>query len=323
MSQLDPALSVVVPTYRRIESLARTLRALGAQDLRGIEIVVVDQNPAGFLDEALAAFDVRHVRQEEPNASSARNLGFVRSSGARVLFLDDDLVPHPRFCREVLSLMDSHPEVRCVIPALYDDDALTRPAHAVQFVGRHAARPDLGWVAIAMSAAIAFDREYFRDSGGFDELLFRHARAGEDHELVHRMALRGQRVWLDRRLRIFHDEGVPGGAEMRTVAAAESRRRAIWSWVLRERCDGASPPNLDVLSLLRLCRVSFLNRRRIGRPSEMLLGARILRDALRESREILRRERPIHAGVLRVDHLARYAGHEFDGLAPGPLRPLT
>jgi hypothetical protein len=65
--------------------------------------------------------------------------------------------------------------------------------------------------------------------------------------------------------------------------------------------------------MFRLCRVSFLNRRRIQRPGEALLGMRLLREAIRASRDVFQSERPVPAGPLAIDHLARYEASAGSG----------
>src|SRR5262249_2970791 len=97
-AEMNIELSIIIPTFRRKESLYRLLdRLVVQQDVRA-EILVVDQNPAGYLED-LERFgrDVKQVMLAEPNASQARNVGFLASRGGIVLFVDDDLVPEPDF----------------------------------------------------------------------------------------------------------------------------------------------------------------------------------------------------------------------------------
>jgi GT2 family glycosyltransferase len=58
-------LSVVIPTYGRVAPLARLLASIAAQTVAPDEVIVVDQNAPGFLDEIIAG-DVIHLRLAEP-----------------------------------------------------------------------------------------------------------------------------------------------------------------------------------------------------------------------------------------------------------------
>jgi GT2 family glycosyltransferase len=91
----SPALSVVIPTHRRLASLLRLLGALDAQDYPRelLEIlVIVDGDPATA--EALAGRpSLRVLEQPHGGPAAARNLGIAHARGELVLFLDDDVVP--------------------------------------------------------------------------------------------------------------------------------------------------------------------------------------------------------------------------------------
>lgn len=107
---MSPMVSVVMPTYRRPDLLARCLRALVSQTLPGpdYEIVVADDGP----DDDTRATVARLAAQArathgpavryEPRApdgakgpAAARNRGWRAARGAIVAFTDDDTVPWP------------------------------------------------------------------------------------------------------------------------------------------------------------------------------------------------------------------------------------
>jgi hypothetical protein len=92
--------SIVIPTYRRPELLARTLAGCQAQqgiENEHVEIVVVDNDPAqsarGPVDAAAAqsgAIAVRYVAEPRPGISHARNTGVAHAAGRYIAFIDDD-----------------------------------------------------------------------------------------------------------------------------------------------------------------------------------------------------------------------------------------
>ena len=72
-----PLVSVIVPTHNRAHLLERTLRSVLAQDVRDLEVIVVDD---GSTDETreLAVADARVIAVHNPQpvgVSAARNAG--------------------------------------------------------------------------------------------------------------------------------------------------------------------------------------------------------------------------------------------------------
>ena len=92
--------SVVIPTYRRIETLFPVLDALAAQvGAPAFEVVVIDDGSGDETAARLAAFrppyPFRFFSQENGGPASARNRGVREATGDVVLFLGDDTVPEP------------------------------------------------------------------------------------------------------------------------------------------------------------------------------------------------------------------------------------
>ncbi len=102
-------ISIVVPTYNRIEMLLRVLDALGTQiDAPSFEVIVVND---GSKDETIASVEQGKVSnrwpfpftfrtQENGGPGRARNHGVTLASGRFVIFIGDDTVPEPRFLAE-------------------------------------------------------------------------------------------------------------------------------------------------------------------------------------------------------------------------------
>ncbi|MEJ7810920.1 MAG: glycosyltransferase [Gemmatimonadaceae bacterium] len=99
---MAPAVSVVVPTHNRRDSVLRLLAALERQPRAAdtLEAVVVAD---GCTDDTVAAlhgvafsFPVRVLEQfPGRGAAAARNLGAAHATGALLVFLDDDIEPGP------------------------------------------------------------------------------------------------------------------------------------------------------------------------------------------------------------------------------------
>jgi glycosyltransferase involved in cell wall biosynthesis len=314
-------LSIIVPTYRRNESLPRLLDALSKQTLSSIEVIVVDQNPddsdpdwlIGFRD----ALSLRRILLDQPNASTARNIGYHQSSGEVLLFIDDDLVPTPEFCARGIEILEEHPAtVKCLCPIIVVDGQDTGHGHIIPESRLDATT--LVRLKNSITAAVFFTREYFQKSGGFDELLFRYARSAEDQELFLRMTMKGMTYWLDQSLRIDHDETVAGGCELRTNPYWNSRERCIKAWVLRHRIHGNKRGQLSLSDLVVLSRSAWLNRGVIaGGVQRIIKNVRLLLAAIRESRDVIQPYLDSYSSVETINHLSRTAD---SGLVPADDR---
>ncbi len=92
--------SVVIPTFRRAETLFPVLDALAAQvDPPEFEVVVVDDGSGDDTLPRLRAYrppyPFRFFSQENAGPATARNRGVREARGAVVVFLGDDTVPEP------------------------------------------------------------------------------------------------------------------------------------------------------------------------------------------------------------------------------------
>ena len=94
MTEVD--VSVVVPTFRRLEMLKEALLSALAQEGVTVEVVVVDDSPEGSaraVVEALGDSRVLYVRNDPPSGGRpalVRNAGWPKARGRFLHFLDDD-----------------------------------------------------------------------------------------------------------------------------------------------------------------------------------------------------------------------------------------
>ncbi|OVE82302.1 hypothetical protein BVY04_01280 [bacterium M21] len=114
MSEL---VSVIIPTYNRVDYLPDALESVRAQTYRPIEVLVVDD---GSTDETKAwitdwsqqysaeDFIVRYLVQENQGAPVARNYGVREAAGKYVQFLDsDDALGTGKLTHQVAYLQDN------------------------------------------------------------------------------------------------------------------------------------------------------------------------------------------------------------------------
>lgn len=96
---MKPELTVVIPTYNRIDTLRYVVPSLLRQDLRGdrYEIVVADSNSndgtAEYLAEVATTYPrLRHLPGPYTGRAMARNAGIEAARGDVVMFTDADII---------------------------------------------------------------------------------------------------------------------------------------------------------------------------------------------------------------------------------------
>jgi glycosyltransferase involved in cell wall biosynthesis len=95
--------SIVIPTFRRPDSLVTAVRSWLAVDFPSsdFEIIVVDDDGRGLARRVVihacsgSPVDLRFVEGDRTGAASARNLGAARASGRILVFADDDIIVRP------------------------------------------------------------------------------------------------------------------------------------------------------------------------------------------------------------------------------------
>jgi GT2 family glycosyltransferase len=199
MTTRDPAVTVVIPTRHRPDSLSRAIEALASQDLPAceIEVVVVDdgdgRSPAAR--EWPTGLPVRVARTHGRGAAAARNLGADAARAPLLLFLDDDIEASP-------GLVRAHLAAHRAGASITIGDLPARPAAATGFF---AITLRTWWEAMfaemrppghrftfrdVLTGNCAIDARLFHRVGGFDATLACH----EDYELGYRVIQAGARV---------------------------------------------------------------------------------------------------------------------------------
>jgi GT2 family glycosyltransferase len=191
--------SVVIPTYNRLDRLKRVLSALEAQTcaLDCFEVVVVSDGSTdgtnAYLETLNTPLDLQVVAQANRGVAAARNQGVARACGQIILFLDDDVVPAPTLITEhlqthtrsaddvvVLGPMLSPPDFTMTPWVHYEQAMLYKQYRAMQ-AGDWEPTPRQFYTGNASLA-----RQHIINTGGFDETFYR----AEDVEFAYRLATR-------------------------------------------------------------------------------------------------------------------------------------
>jgi GT2 family glycosyltransferase len=212
----SPAISIIIPTRNRCESLRRTLDALKTQTLAplAMEVVVVldectDETKA-MLEGYQTNFSLRTFTLDSRRGPAiARNIGARSARAALLLFLDDDVVPDPHLVQVHLDAHQRNPHsvvlgpYRPILQRGADCFRLMQymwwndKFRSLQQYGHRFSYTDI------LSGNLSIEARRFRELGGFDE---RFPVAHEDYELGIRLIEAGLNVVMDRNATAHHYE---------------------------------------------------------------------------------------------------------------------
>ena len=134
--------SVLIASYRRPESLARCLRALGSQDLVPGEVLVIWQAADEATRQAVEElskgfpFPLRAIHSPQAGIVPAENAGLAQATGDVVLLTDDDAIPPPDWVAKHLKHYVD-PSVGAVGSPIrnFDSDTAPRPFRTAARIG--------------------------------------------------------------------------------------------------------------------------------------------------------------------------------------------
>ncbi len=111
-------ISVVIATYNRAHTIARSLESVLRQTHRDIEVLVIDDGSMDGTDEVIRKITDSRVRcvklEKNQGASVARNRGIKEANGDYILIWDSDDVLYPNALEKILDVFKKHPEYSVV-----------------------------------------------------------------------------------------------------------------------------------------------------------------------------------------------------------------
>ena len=180
-------LSVIIPCYNQAALLHRALASVAAQNVAGVETIVVDDGSTEDVRSVALGFtpQPRYVRQSNQGLAAARNRGLGAARGSLLIFLDADDRLLDGGIAAGLACLRRHPDAAFVFGGYSNvsiDGREVRPP--VKPVPRSVGFADfLRRNVIGMHGAVLYRREALLKAGGFDPGL----RFCEDYDLYLRL----------------------------------------------------------------------------------------------------------------------------------------
>lgn len=249
-------LSIVVPTYNRLETLQYVIPSLLAQSIapERYEIIVADSNSKDGTAEYLASQPrVRHLPGAYTGRAGARNAGIAAATGRIVLFNDSDIIASPDLLERHLA---RHERSQCAIVGLevqvrsYEEYLAKSKVPPARDSLHPPNRKRLSWLYFLTGNASVAKRD-LDAVGGFDESFTGYGH--EDLELGYRLEASGVPIVYEPKAVSFHlqDVGFEDQKSKMELAGRSTVRfyRKHPAFVVKLRL-GMTPLSLGVHALL-------------------------------------------------------------------------
>ncbi|HPO13499.1 MAG TPA: glycosyltransferase family 2 protein [Candidatus Hydrogenedentes bacterium] len=210
------ALSVVICTFNRADSLRRALETVIRQEpgTFSTEVVVVDDGSMDHTRQVVeelaqnSVVPVRYVREDsKAGIAVARNRGVNEAQGAWVVFFDDDQLADPDWLKQLMAVAEEKSAALVGGARKLDvpEDQLFRLGPVCRAVlGENVYPPQpekLCGKDLPTTGNLLISKKVFETAGMFDTSL---VSSGEDADLIHRARRAGFEIWTAPRAMVAH-----------------------------------------------------------------------------------------------------------------------
>lgn len=241
MPSYSPQVSVIVAAYNHARFLPQALESVLSQDLGAeqFEVLVIDDGSTDATPEVLRGYTSRLMVLTQPHQglAAACNAGFATARGEYLARVDADDLVEPSWLRQMLEVLECHPEACCVYPdyvqLLTDGTAQPMPA-------------DEGNLFSLLACGVVFRAEAVRAVGGLRPLYW------EEYDLYLRLQAHGTFVHLSEPLYLYRRHSLNMTADERARMAGWQQLLAVWG---KERllASGDTPDLLTAIAQAEGC----------------------------------------------------------------------
>ena len=212
---MQPAVSVIMPTYNRADYLKKAVQSILDQTFNNFELVIINNYSTDDTLEVINAFNDSRIKvinfKNGGVIAKSRNQGIMQSVGKYIAFLDDDDLWCPDKLELQIKYMDEHPDFDLVYSnaliidehgnknGLLKDSKDAKTGHVFL---------DLLYENFIPVLTVLMKREIFESIGPLTEDTSMIGR--EDYECWLRVSLKYNFGYVDKPLALYriHSEGV-------------------------------------------------------------------------------------------------------------------
>ena len=215
--------AAAIPTFGRVEGVDRAIESLLRDPDLG-ELIVVDQNTDGLLDDLVASIAdprLRHVKTDVKGAGHARNLALATTSSDVLCLIDDDCEAEVGWAATMTEAFDADPTVGCVFSEVLAPEGAEGFTPARSFPSpvtyrRWRGGPNTQELGIGASYALRLEAAAAID--GWDPAFGPGGRfpSSDDIDIAFRMMLKGWAVHCTPSTSVVH-HGSRSGAALRDL----------------------------------------------------------------------------------------------------------
>lgn len=226
---LNPKVSIVIPTYNRVEFLPKAIQSVLNQTYRDWEMIIVDDGSIDKTEEIVKGYKESRIRyivhKYNLGLSAARNTGIKNSRGEYIAFLDsdDEWFPEKISCQmNIFQKEDSKCGVICTSGYMIKNDKIKGvkaiPANLGNFYEKFL------FENITWTSNVLAKKECFKKAGLFDENL----ESCEDWDMWIRIAKYYKFVFLEMPLAkyVVH----PGQLSENLLKKINARKRILFKY---------------------------------------------------------------------------------------------
>lgn len=221
---VNPAVSVIIPTYNRAKIISATIDNVFKQTYRDFELIIVDDGSTDDTQAALRTYGsrIRVISQANAGPAVARNRGVEAAHGEIIAFQDSDDLWKPTKLEHQVALLSrfgtSVPCCLCNVRMTVTDGQEVTSFAISKLEPEH---PEGLWLNVPevlatrflmFNQAVAIRRDAFERLGGFDTSL----KYLEDYDLPLRLSLEGPWAFIREPL-VIYGEGAPESFSQRAL----------------------------------------------------------------------------------------------------------
>jgi glycosyltransferase involved in cell wall biosynthesis len=282
----DKKLSIIIPTHNRVDMLMRVLNEISAQiqaSTHDYEVIVVNDHSEDRTDQMVsqviktASYALKYIAlAKNSGPARARNVGIRESSGDRLLFIGDDVLPGENMLNRHFQWHEEHPRAEdallgCVVwPEEIGPTAFMKWLYEggrMYFFNYRDIDPGTSVPSIFFyTCNVSLKRELACRTAGFDE-SFPYA-SHEDIEFGYRLAQAGMRLQYDQEVMGYHWHMLDINGTFRRIMTMGYSTVHFWSKVnddapklrrklryLFRRFIGGIPDRVALMFLRHCCRL--------------------------------------------------------------------